>query len=130
MSCNTLRSELPVRIRLQYQVCASVGGVRHLLQRALDEHGVVPDVSLQRHRDAKAARTFLARLLTKFHVPETICINKLASYGAAIRELRALQEANHQQVIRAACCNHLVEQLHRFTRQQERSQLGFRAIAC
>ncbi|UQN10690.1 IS6 family transposase [Deinococcus sp. QL22] len=110
------------------EVCTTVAGVRHWLWRAVDEHGVVLDVLLQRHRDTEAARTFLARLLGEFHVPETICTDKLASYGAAIRELPALQEVDHQQVIRAARCNNLVEQSHRPTRQQERSQLGFRKL--
>jgi len=50
----------------------------------------------------------------------------LASYWAAIRELPAFQRVDHQQVIKAARCNNLVEQSHRLTRQQERSQLGFR----
>ncbi|THF66816.1 DDE domain-containing protein, partial [Deinococcus sp. Arct2-2] len=71
---------------------------------------------------------FLIRLLGEFHVPETICTDKLASYGAAIRELPALQAVDHQQVIRAARCNNLIEQSHRPTRQQERGQLGFRKI--
>ena len=110
------------------EVCTTVGGVRHWLWRAVDEHGVVLDVLLQRHRDTEAARTFLARLLGEFHVPETICTDKLASYRAAIRELPALQEVDHQQVISTARCNNLVEQSHRPTRQQERSQLGFRKL--
>jgi putative transposase len=55
------------------EVCTTVGGVRHWLWRAVDEHGVVLDVLLQRCRDTEAARTFLARLLSEFHVPETIC---------------------------------------------------------
>ena len=84
--------------------------------RAVDEHGVVLDVLLQRHRDTDAAKTFLPRLLGEFHVPETICTDKLASYGAAIRELPALQAVDHQQVISAARCNDLIEQSHRFTK--------------
>ena len=78
--------------------------------RAVDEHGGVLDVLLQCHRDIEAARTFLARLLGEFHVPEAICSDRLASYGAAIRELLAFQAVDHQQVIRAARCNNLVEQ--------------------
>ena len=81
-----------------------------------------------RHRDTEAAKTFLARLLGEYHVPETICTDKLASYGAAIRDLSALQEVDHQQVISTARCNNLIEQSHRPTRQQERGQLGFKKI--
>jgi len=88
----------------------------------------VLDVLLQRHRDTEAARTFLACLLGEFHVPETICTDKLASDGAAIRELPALQAVDHQPVISTTHCNNLVEQSHRRTRQQERSQLSFRKL--
>jgi putative transposase len=110
------------------EVCTSVGGVRHWLWRTVDEHGIVLDVLLQRHRDTEAARTFLARLLGESHVPETICTDKRASYGAAIREPPALQAVDHQQIIPTARCTNLIKQSHRATRQQERSQLGFRTI--
>ena len=92
------------------EVCTTFGGVRHWTWKAVDEHGVVLDVLLQRHRDTEAARTFLARPLGEFHVPGTICTDKLASYRAAIRELPALQEVDHRQVILTARCNNLVEQ--------------------
>jgi putative transposase len=102
----------------------------------------VLDVLLKLPRDTGGARTFLPRLLGEFHVPETICTDKLASYGAALRELPAFQAVDHQQVIRAARCNNLIEQRAgvvygvRFAqdkptvlpRQQKRGQLGFRKI--
>ena len=100
------------------------------------------DVSVQRHRETEAARTFLARLLGEYHVPETICTDKLTSSGAAIREFPALQEVDHQQVTSTARCNNLVGQragvVHGVRsaqdshtvppRQQERSQLSFRKL--
>ncbi|THF70901.1 IS6 family transposase [Deinococcus sp. Arct2-2] len=110
------------------EVCTTVGGVRHWLWRAVDEHGVVLEVLRQRHRDPEAARPFLIRLLGEFHVPETICTDQLARYGAAIRERPALQAVDHQQVIRAARCTTLTLHSHRPTRQHERGQLGFRKI--
>lgn len=57
-----------------------------------------------------------------------MCTDKLASYGAAIRELPIVDDVDHQQVMRAARCNNLIEQSHRPTRRQERSQLGFRQV--
>ena len=36
------------------EVCITVDGVRHWLGRAVDEHGFVLDILLQRHRDTKA----------------------------------------------------------------------------
>ncbi|WP_407543322.1 DDE-type integrase/transposase/recombinase [Deinococcus radiomollis] len=105
----------------------TVSGLRHWLWRAGHEHGVVLGV-LQRHHDTEAARTFLICLLAEFHVPETICTDKLASYGATIRELPALQPVDPQQGTSIAYCINLMEQAHCPTRQQERGPLGFRKI--
>lgn len=105
-----------------------VGGVTHWLWRAIDEHGAMLDVLLQRHRDTEAARSFFQRLLSEYDVPDTVCTDKLASYGAAIRELPTLEDVDHQQVISTARCNNLIEQSHRPTRRQERAQLGFRQV--
>ena len=108
------------------EVCTSVGGIRHWFWRAVDEHGFVLDIFLQRHRDTEAAKTFLTRLLGEYDVPEVIYTDQLGSYGAAIRELPSLKGVDHQQVISTARCNNLIEQSHRSTRRQERQQLGFK----
>ena len=104
----------------------SIDGVRHWLWRAVDEHGFVLDILLQRHRDTKAAKTFLNRLLREFDVPEVIHTDQLRSYGAAIRAIPNLAHVDHQQVISTARCNNLIEQSHRSTRRQERQQQGFK----
>ena len=57
--------------------------------RAVDEHGAVLGVFPPRHRDSDAARSFLERLPGEHGLPDTVCPDKLASYGAAIRELPA-----------------------------------------
>ena len=103
------------------KVCTTVDGVRHWLWRAVDEHGFVLDILLQRHRDTEAARTFLTRLLGEYDVPEVIHTDQLRSYGAAIREIPSLADVDHQQVISTARCNNIIEQEHRSTRRQERS---------
>jgi putative transposase len=103
-----------------------IGGVPHWLWRAVDEHGAVLEVFLQQHRDTSAAKGFFERLLGEHDVPDTVCTDKLASYGAALRELPLLEGVEHRQVISTARCNNLIEQSHRPTRGQERSQLGFR----
>ena len=108
------------------EVCTTVDGVRHWLWRAVDEHGFVLDILLQRHRDTEAAKTFLTGLLGEYDVPDTICTDQLRSYGAAIREIPSLVNVDHQQVISTARCNNVIEQEHRSTRRQERSQQGFR----
>ena len=108
------------------EVCTSVDGVWHWLWRAVDEYGFVLDILLQRHRDTDAAKTFLTRLLSEYDVPDRICTDKLASYGAAIREITSLAEVDHQQVISTARCNNMIEQSYRPTRRQERQQIGFK----
>jgi len=87
----------------------------------------VLDLLLQDRRDTQAAKAFLGRLLMNYDVPDVIHTDKLWSYGAAIRELPVLHSVEHIQVIRAARCNNLIEQSHRPTRQQERSQIGFKS---
>ena len=106
-----------------------VGGMTHRLWRAVDEYGAVLDVLLQRHRDTSAATSFFRHLLGEYDVPETVCTDKPASYWAAIRELPILDDVDHQQVISTARSDNLIEQSHRPTRCQERSQLGFRQIS-
>ncbi len=108
------------------EVCVKVGGVIHWLWRAVDEHGTVLDLFLQVQRDPKAAKSFFTRLLEEYTVPEAIHTGQLRSSGAVIREPPVLHAVEHQEVTSAARCNNLVEQSHRPTRRQERSQLGFR----
>ncbi|WP_264778176.1 IS6 family transposase [Deinococcus aetherius] len=108
------------------EVCVPVGGVKHWLWRAVDEHGMVLDLLLQPHRDTQAARTFFTRLLSEFEVPELIHTDKFWSYGAAIRELPVLHAVEHVQVASTARCDNLIEQSHRPTRQQERQHLSFK----
>ncbi|BDP44284.1 hypothetical protein DAETH_42530 (plasmid) [Deinococcus aetherius] len=98
----------------------------HWLWRAVDKHGNVLDILLQEHRDTEAAKSFFVRLLREYDVPEIIHTDKLWAYRAALRELPVLHGVEHIQVISTARCNNLVEQSHRATRQQERSQLGFK----
>jgi len=108
------------------KVCIEIRGKKFWLWRAIDDSGVVLDLLLQARRDTQAAKTFLRRLLVNYDVPDVIHTDKLWSYGAAIRELPVLYSVEHVQFISTARCNNLIEQSHRPTRQQERSQIGFK----
>ena len=92
------------------EVCTTVDGIRHWLWRAVDEHGFVLDILLQRHRDTEAAKTFLISLLEEYDVPEVIHTDQLRSYGEAIREIPSLVNVDHQHVISTARCNNMIEQ--------------------
>ena len=92
------------------EMCMDMCGVKYWLWKAVDEHGAVLNVFLQKHRDAEAARSFFNRLLTEFDVPEIIHTDKLGSYRAALREIPVLHSVEHREVISTARCNNLVEQ--------------------
>lgn len=108
------------------EVYVEISGRKHWLWRAVDETGTVLDILLHPHRDTQAAKTFFKRLLVNDDVLYVIHIDKLWSYGAAIRALPVLHSVEHLQVISSARCNNLIEQSHRPTRKQEQSQLGFK----
>jgi putative transposase len=65
-----------------------IAGKKHWLWRAVDQHGVVLDILVQSRRNAKAAKRLLRKLLKKQGItPRVMITDKLASYGAAKREI-------------------------------------------
>ncbi len=63
-------------------------GVKHWLWRAVDQTGIVPDILVQSRRDTRAAKRLLRKLLKRqCRVPRVMVTDKLASYGAAKREV-------------------------------------------
>ncbi len=99
-----------------------MGGVVHWLWRAVNEHGEVLDVLLQKTRCKKAAKRCLQRLLDEQGIPEQVITDGLRSYGAAICETTELSCALHVTVSAAERQNNLIEQSHRPTRDRERQQ--------
>ena len=97
-----------------------------ILWRAVNEHGEVLDVLLQKHRDTGAAKRFFCRLIGDQALPERIVTDGLRSYGAALKDLSELDASEHVTVSAAERQNNLIEQSHRPTREQERQQKGFR----
>jgi len=97
MACVTGNpSGVPGGFRLLDEVCTTVDGLRHWLWWAVDEHGFVLDILLQRHRDTGAAKNFMMRLLAEYDVPDTIYTDQLRSYGAGIRKIPRLVYGDHQ----------------------------------
>ena len=65
-----------------------IAGVKHSLWRAVDQTGIVLDVLVQSRRDKQAARRLLRKLLKKqMRLPRVMITDKLASYGAAKKDL-------------------------------------------
>lgn len=68
------------------EVFIKVNGQRQYLWRAVDQDGNVLDILVPSRRNAKAAKRFLAKLMTKQRrVPRVLVTDKLRSYAAAHR---------------------------------------------
>ena len=112
---NQIRRRLP-RVGDKYEVALKIGGVKHWLWRAVDRTGIVLDVLVQRRRDKQAAKRLLRKLLKKQMWPPRVMItDKLASYGAAKREVMpGIEHRQHKGL------NNRAENSHQPTRRQER----------
>ncbi|MCX4784593.1 IS6 family transposase [Streptomyces sp. NBC_01264] len=106
------------------EVFIKIGGKQKYLWRAVDADGNVLDILVQSRRDKAAARRFFRRLLTTTgQVPRVIITDKLASYGAAHREVMPSVEHRAHKGL-----NNRAENSHQPTRQRERAMKGFRSV--
>lgn len=79
------------------EVVISIGGQKHWLWRAVDQHGYVLDEIVQARRDTKAAKRLQVRLLKKQGLtPKRIITDKLRSYGVAKRDVMLSVERSHK----------------------------------
>ncbi len=70
------------------EVVLTIAGVKHWLWRAVDQNGMVLDILVQSRRDTQAAKRLLRKVMKKqCRVPRFMITDKLASYGAAKREV-------------------------------------------
>jgi len=105
------------------EVFVGINGVQHYLWRAVDQDGNVLDILVQRHRNTAAAKKFFRRLLKDLaYVPRVVITDKLASYGAAKREV--LPSVEHRQHKRL---NNRAENSHQPTRERERRMRRFKS---
>jgi putative transposase len=105
------------------EVFLTINGACHYLWRAVDQDGHVLDILVQRRRDRKAAKKFFRKLLKGLtYVPRMIITDKLASYGAAKREiLPSVEHRQHRYLSNRA------ENSHQPTRQRERRMQQFKS---
>jgi putative transposase len=105
------------------EVVISIAGKKHWLWRAVDQHGLVLDSLVQSRRDAKAAKRLLRKLLKKQRiVPRVMITDKLASYGAAKREVMpGVEHRQHRGL------NNRAENSHQPTRRRERIMKRFKS---
>jgi putative transposase len=96
--------------------------VQHYLWLAVDQDGNVLDILVQPRRDKQAATKFLRKLLKGLtYVPRVVITDKLASYGAAMRDV--LPSVGHR---RRKGLNNCAENSHQPTRERERRMRRFK----
>ena len=100
-----------------------INGETHYLWRAIDHEGTILDCFVSKNRDRKAARKVLKILVSRHGLPREIVTDRLASYGAALRELnmRHLQETGRYK-------NNQVENSHLHFRRREKGMNKFRSM--
>jgi len=98
------------------EVFIQINGVQHHLWRAVDQDGTVLDILVQARRDKRAAVKFPRKFLKGLtYVPRVVVTDKLASYGAALREvLPSVEHRRHKGL------NNRAENAHQPTRERER----------
>src|SRR5918998_1568164 len=87
---NRIRGRLPAAGDKWHldEVAVKIAGKKSWLWRAVDQDGVVLDILVQSRRDKQAAKRLLRKLLKKqMRPPRVMITDKLASYGAAKREI-------------------------------------------
>ncbi|MBW3656671.1 MAG: IS6 family transposase, partial [Gemmatimonadetes bacterium] len=105
------------------EVFITINGGAHYLWRAVDQDGTVLDILVQRRRNKAAAKKFFRKLLKGLqYVPRVLITDKLASYGAAQREvLPSVEHRRHKGL------NNRAENSHLPTRLRERRMQRFKS---
>ncbi len=105
------------------EVFLKINGKKHYLWRAVDQDGNVLDILVQSRRNKAAAKKFFRKLLKGCtYVPRVVITDKLASYGAAKREV--LSSVEHRQ---SRYLNNRAENSHQPTRKRERVMQRFKS---
>jgi putative transposase len=105
------------------EAVVTIAGEKHWLWRAVDQDGLVLDVLVQSRRDKRAAERLLRKLLKKQRRPPRVMVtDKLASYGAAKKELMpGVEHRQHKGL------NNRAENSHQPTRRRERQMKRFKS---
>ena len=105
------------------KVFVKINGVKHYLWRAVDHEGEVLKSFVTKRRDKKSALNFLRKSLRRHGLVEMIVTDRLASYGAALKQIGAIDK---QKVGR--WLNNRAENSHQPFRRRERAMLRFRRM--
>ena len=106
------------------EVFVKINGERFYLWRAVDHEGEVLECFVTKRRNKAAAKKFLIKTMRKHGSPKIITTDKLASYGAALREIGVVD--------RQLCggrSNNRCENSHLPFRRRERAMQRFKTVA-
>ena len=100
-----------------------IAGKKHWVWRAVDQDGIVLDILVQSRRDKRAAKRLLRKLLKRqCRAPRVLITDKLASYGAAKKEIApGVEHRKHKGL------NNRAENSHQPTRRRERQMKRFKS---
>ncbi|MGI4807728.1 MAG: IS6 family transposase [Janthinobacterium lividum] len=126
MFANQIRRRLPDTGEKWHldEVVLTIAGVKHWLWRAVDQNGIVLDILVQSRRDTRAAKRLLRKLMKRQRrTPRVMITDKLASYGAAKREVMpSVEHRKHKGL------NNRAENSHQPTRRRERQMKRFKSV--
>ena len=105
------------------EVFVKINGERDYLWRAVDHEDEVLESFVTKSRDKKAALKFLKKAMRKHGRPEVIVTDRLRSYGAALKDIGAV---DRQETSRWS--NNRAENSHLPFRRRERAMLRFRRM--
>ena len=105
------------------EMFVKIYGEQHYLWRAVDHEGEVLESFVTKTRDKKAALKFLKKTVKKHGRADIFVTDKLRSYGAALRELGAVDRK-----VSGRWMNNRAENSHLQFRRLERAMLRFRRM--
>jgi len=105
------------------EIFVKINGRTHYLWRAVDHEGEVLESFVTKSRNKKAALKFLKKAMRKHGRAEVLVTDKLRSYGAALKEIGALDRQETGRWL-----NNRVENSHLPFRRRERAMLRFRRM--
>jgi len=122
---NQIRRKLPATGDKWHmdEVVLTIAGVKHWLWRAVDQSGMVLDTLVRSRRDTQAAKRLPRKLMKRQCRPPRVMItDKLASYGAARREVMPLVEHRKHKGL-----NNRAENSYQPTGRRERQMNRFKS---
>ena len=85
------------------EVLVKINGERHYLWRAVDHEGKVLESVVTKKRDRKGALKFLKKTLKRHGKVEVLVIDRLRSYGAAMKAIGNADRQKNRPLAQQSC---------------------------